>query len=86
MSSNAMGSNAMGSDAGNRGTGRERSRRAAPAANRPVADTAQNEPPPAPSREALIATAAYYRAERRGFLPGHEQEDWLAAEREIDRR
>jgi Protein of unknown function (DUF2934) len=36
------------------------------------------------SREALIAIAAYYRAERRGFLPGHEQEDWLAAEREID--
>jgi hypothetical protein len=36
------------------------------------------------SREALIATAAYYRAEKRGFLPGHEQEDWLAAERDID--
>jgi hypothetical protein len=32
----------------------------------------------------LIATAAYYRAERRGFMPGHEQEDWLAAERDID--
>jgi hypothetical protein len=32
----------------------------------------------------LIATAAYYRAEKRGFLPGHEQEDWLAVEREID--
>jgi hypothetical protein len=39
---------------------------------------------PASSREALIATAAYYRAERRGFQPGHETEDWLAAEREID--
>jgi len=35
-------------------------------------------------RRALIAVAAYYRAERRGFAPGHEQEDWLAAEREID--
>jgi hypothetical protein len=35
-------------------------------------------------REALIATAAYYRAERRGFLPGHELEDWLDAEREVD--
>jgi len=39
---------------------------------------------PASSREALIATAAYYRAEQRGFQPGHETEDWLAAEREID--
>jgi Protein of unknown function (DUF2934) len=39
---------------------------------------------PASSREALIATAAYYRAQKRGFQPGHELEDWLAAEREID--
>jgi hypothetical protein len=39
---------------------------------------------PSASREALIAIAAYYRAERRGFLAGHEREDWLAAEREID--
>ena len=32
----------------------------------------------------MIAENAYYRAERRGFLPGHEMEDWLAAEREVD--
>lgn len=31
----------------------------------------------------MIAQAAYYRAERRGFEPGHEMEDWLAAERDI---
>jgi hypothetical protein len=31
----------------------------------------------------MIAEAAYYRAERRGFAPGFELEDWLAAEREI---
>jgi ethanolamine ammonia-lyase large subunit len=31
-----------------------------------------------------IAEAAYLRAEQRGFEPGHEVEDWLAAEREID--
>jgi hypothetical protein len=36
-------------------------------------------------RRALIAEAAYFRAERRGFSPGHEAEDWLAAETEIDR-
>src|ERR1700688_5061538 len=40
---------------------------------------------PSWSRETLIATAAYYRAEKRGFQCGHETEDWLAAEREIDR-
>jgi hypothetical protein len=36
------------------------------------------------SREARIAERAYWRAERRGFEPGHELEDWLHAEREID--
>jgi Protein of unknown function (DUF2934) len=33
-----------------------------------------------------IAIAAYYRAERRGFEPGHEIEDWLEAEREVAER
>lgn len=36
------------------------------------------------SREARIAEAAYWRAERRGFTPGQELEDWLNAEREVD--
>jgi hypothetical protein len=36
------------------------------------------------ARHALIAEAAYLRAERRGFAPGHETEDWLAAEAEVD--
>ncbi|HLA72200.1 MAG TPA: DUF2934 domain-containing protein [Steroidobacteraceae bacterium] len=35
-------------------------------------------------RATLIAKAAYYRAEKRGFAPGHEAEDWLAAESEVD--
>ena len=30
-----------------------------------------------------IATAAYYKAERRGFSPDGEIEDWLSAEKEI---
>lgn len=30
------------------------------------------------------AREAYYRAERRGFAPGYELDDWLAAEAEID--
>ena len=32
----------------------------------------------------MIAEAAYFRAEQRGFVPGNEVEDWLAAEMEID--
>lgn len=36
------------------------------------------------SREARIAEAAYWRAERRGFGGGQELDDWLAAEREVD--
>ncbi len=44
-------------------------------------------PPAATSAEEryrAIAHAAYLRAERRGFAPGHEVEDWLAAEAEFD--
>jgi hypothetical protein len=32
----------------------------------------------------MIAEGAYLRAERRGFVSGHEEEDWLAAEAEVD--
>jgi DUF2934 family protein len=32
---------------------------------------------------AMISRAAYLRAQARGFEPGHEVEDWLAAEAEI---
>jgi len=35
-------------------------------------------------RAALIAEAAFFRAEKRGFAPGQEVEDWLAAESEVD--
>jgi hypothetical protein len=37
-------------------------------------------------RQELIATEAYFRAERRGFAPGHELEDWIAAEAAVDSR
>ncbi len=30
-----------------------------------------------------VSLAAYYKAERRGFTPGREQEDWLEAECDI---
>jgi Protein of unknown function (DUF2934). len=32
---------------------------------------------------AKIALAAYFIAEKRGFEPGHELDDWLAAEAEL---
>ncbi len=38
----------------------------------------------AEERRALIAQAAYFRAEKRGFAPGGEERDWLEAEAEVD--
>ena len=35
-------------------------------------------------RQQMIATAAYYRAEKRGFNSSDEIQDWLEAEAEID--
>jgi hypothetical protein len=35
-------------------------------------------------RYRMIAEVAYFRAERRGFAPGSELGDWLAAEIEVD--
>jgi len=32
----------------------------------------------------MVAEAAYYRAEKRNFAPGHHDEDWSAAEAEVD--
>jgi hypothetical protein len=32
----------------------------------------------------LIAIAAYHKAEKRGFAPGNEMQDWVEAEKEID--
>jgi len=35
-------------------------------------------------RHRHIAEAAYFLAQKRGFAPGHELDDWLAAEREFN--
>jgi hypothetical protein len=35
-------------------------------------------------RRLMISQAAYYIAQGHGFEPGHEIEDWLLAERQID--
>jgi len=37
------------------------------------------------ARHHQIEVAAYYKAEHRGFVPGHALEDWLEAEAEFDR-
>ncbi|MDB6083835.1 MAG: hypothetical protein JWN43_1716 [Gammaproteobacteria bacterium] len=38
------------------------------------------------ARRRMIEVGAYLRAERRNFEPGHEVEDWLAAEAEVNHR
>jgi len=35
-------------------------------------------------RQSMIAEAAYYHSGQRGFDPGHELDDWLAAESQVD--
>jgi Protein of unknown function (DUF2934) len=51
-------------------------------AHESAADTAAAVDPEV--RHEMIATAAYYIAEQRGFAPGHETADWQAAESAVD--
>ena len=37
-------------------------------------------------RRAMVAAEAYLRAERRNFAAGHELEDWLTAEAQVNAR
>jgi hypothetical protein len=37
-------------------------------------------------REQMIAQAAYFSAERRGFAPGNDVADWLMAEADVARQ
>jgi hypothetical protein len=67
---------------------RER-RRPLDGAVNPNAETASQQGPVSDQdaeRHERIAVAAYYNAERRGFRDGGEQDDWLEAEREIERQ
>jgi Protein of unknown function (DUF2934) len=41
------------------------------------------DPPQEPEWHRMIAEAAYYLAEKRGFLGEHALADWLAAERQV---
>ncbi len=61
-----------------------RKQRPAPAKRTPQA---VSHPQPSPEEvRKLISEAAYYRAKRRGFAPGHELEDWVQAEAEVLQR
>lgn len=58
----------------------------------PVTDAAAGQSPIEPGSgngdalHELIAAEAYFCAERRGFAPGCELDDWLAAEAIVDAR
>jgi len=41
---------------------------------------------PAQEMRQRIEIAAYYKAQQRGFEPGHELEDWITAEKEVRAR
>lgn len=48
----------------------------------PASVSGSQSPSEACSSQEHIATAAYYKAEARGFVPGGEVDDWLSAEDE----
>lgn len=71
---------------------RRRARNRAADAGNGIAAQAKSDPVATESAEprartadyrVTVALAAYFLAEKRGFEPGHELDDWLAAEAEI---
>jgi hypothetical protein len=59
-----------------------------PSASAAPPDTPASSPEPASLEawHALVAEAAYLRAERRGFVGGSPEQDWLEAEQEVRSR
>jgi Protein of unknown function (DUF2934) len=56
-----------------------------PAADKPAAKPAAAKPLPSPAeRMKMIAEAAYYLAQKRGFTGGNDVTDWVAAEKQVD--
>lgn len=49
-----------------------------------TANTAPQQDVSTEERIRMIAEAAYYRAERRGFQEGNQDADWLEAEKEVE--
>jgi len=54
-------------------------------ADAPENQTEESEDQSEVARKAWLEEAAYYKAEARDFEPGHEQEDWLVAEKEYQK-
>jgi hypothetical protein len=54
-----------------------------PADNRIASVSVLAELPSGADRQMRISKVAYYKAQQRGFAPGHDWEDWFAAEREV---
>jgi len=67
------------------GVGATAEKSAAPRVRKPAAPSQVRVEVSEDVRRSMIAEGAYLRAERRGFATGHEEEDWLAAEAEVDR-
>jgi hypothetical protein len=59
---------------------------AAPLQAQAVPSPLSDEPQAPSQRHVMIAEAAFYIAQARGFTPSQELDDWLAAEREIEQR
>ena len=74
------------------GAPKDRGARKDVAASANVTTQTASQPAPAPDAPAdehiklQISEGAYYRAQQRGFSPGYEKEDWLAAEAELLQR
>jgi hypothetical protein len=68
------------------GTVAERKKAARPAARGASRKVSRATSVSSEQRQQMIARAAYLRAERRGFAPGAEMQDWLEAEAEVDQR
>ena len=74
------------------GAGRKRPKRevSAPASHASEGESPENAPVfdylPRCPREDVVRTCAYIKSEQRGFAPGFELEDWLAAETEYDQK
>ena len=54
-----------------------------PADNRISSGSVVAGSPSGSDAQVRISKLAYYKAQQRGFAPGHEWEDWFAAEREV---
>ena len=54
------------------------------AAEKAKSTTRRMHPDASVKQYSAIQEAAYYLAEKRGFEPGHDMDDWLAAESNMD--